>query len=263
MRYFVSISYNGKNYSGWQVQANAVSIQGMIEQAFSTLLGESISIVGAGRTDSGVNAINYIAHLDYNKDALSNTNHFLYKINSILPSDICINSIYEVKPDAHARFDATSRTYKYYIHTSNNPFIPEFSTFSKFPLNIDAMNKAASFLIGVRDFSCFEKLHGGNRTSICSLYSACWEKYTPELGGANDGYYVFTIVANRFLRNMVRAIVGTLLEVGRGKKDPEWILELLESKDRNSAGRSVPGNALFLTEIKYPDNIKIKKINLC
>lgn len=260
MRYFISISYRGNGFCGWQIQTNERSIEEELEKALSALLKESIDVTGAGRTDTGVNAINYIAHFDVKDDkSLKEPERFIYKINAILPSEIVVHDIFSVEENAHARFDAISRTYKYYIHTVKDPFVEPFSYFCKFPLNIEAMNKAAQYLIGTKDFSSFEKLHGGNSTSICDLSYARWEPYTPNFSPAveslNPTHIVFTITANRFLRNMVRAIVGSLIEVGRGRKEPEWIESLLLAKDRCKAGGSVVGKALFLTDIRYPYNL--------
>ncbi len=261
MRFFASISYNGASFSGWQIQQNAPSIQAEVQRALSAILQEEIEVYGAGRTDSGVNAINYIAHFDSaNTDILSRHEELIYKINAILPYDIVLNRIFQVKENAHARFNATKRTYKYYVHSGKEPFLRPFSWHCKFHLDVEKMNQAAALLIGKKDFSCFEKLHGGSNTSICDLTSAKWERYTPQLSSDCEGDFLcFTVTANRFLRNMVRAIVGTMIEVGRGKKEPEWILELLASGNRCAAGQSVPGNALFLTEIHYPEDIFINE----
>jgi len=259
MRYFLSLSFCGFNYRGWQIQQNAISVQETIEKALFTLLREKISITGAGRTDASVNAKNYIAHFDSDSQFLfKEHDKFLYKMNAILPYDIVINDIFSMHKNAHARFDATSRTYQYFIHFNKDPFLKNSSFQYKFDLDIAAMNKAASFLIGRKDFSCFEKVNGGNTNSICTLYEAQWDIYNKEplissnAIDINNNQIVFTIRANRFLRNMVRAIVGSLLEIGRGNKKPEWILEVINSKNRCLAGQSVPGYALFLTDITYP-----------
>lgn len=254
MRYFLSISYRGAGFSGWQIQENGKTIEGEVERALSTILGEAIDVVGAGRTDSGVNAKNFYAHFDSDSKELSqNIERVIYKLNAILPYGIVINQIFEVKGDAHARFDATSRTYKYYIHCGKDPFCETYSYFCKFDLDMEAMNQGATLLLGRHDFSSFEKANGGNATSICNVMEAKWEEYTPTVSGDDSiKYLVFTITANRFLRNMVRAIVGSLLEIGRGKRKAEWIKELMEKKDRCAAGQSVPGHPLFLVDIKYP-----------
>ncbi len=260
MRYFASLSYCGASFSGWQIQQNAPSIQAEVQRALSAVLAEEIEVYGAGRTDTGVNAINYIAHFDSKAtDIPSRLDEILYKTNAILPHDIVLNDIFQVKDDAHARFDATSRTYKYFVHLSKDPFLRHQSWYCKFPLDVEKMNEAAALLIGKKDFSCFEKLHGGSNTSICDLTYAKWKHYTPQLSATdNVEYLCFTITANRFLRNMVRAIVGTMIEIGRGKHEPEWIDELLASGDRCAAGQSVPGHALYLTEVSYPEEIFIR-----
>ncbi|MBQ0006821.1 MAG: tRNA pseudouridine(38-40) synthase TruA [Alistipes sp.] len=256
MRYFISISYRGAHYCGWQIQKNGPSIQEEMERALSILLGCATSVTGAGRTDAGVNAVNFIAHFDSCVECLltSDPMEFIYKMNAILPPDITVNNVYRVADDAHARFDATSRTYQYFVHTVKDPFAAEFSYPFYREVNLELMNAAAGHLLIRGDFSSFEKLHGGNTSSVCTVTRARWER---SLNGTmttagGDNRLVFTISANRFLRNMVRAIVGTLLEVGCGKRNPDSIPDLLEKKDRCSAGQSVPGNALFLTGIEYP-----------
>ena len=264
MRYFLCISYRGAGFSGWQIQENANTIEAEVEKTLSTLLGEPIDVTGAGRTDTGVNAKNFYAHFDScSQELASNPERIIYKMNAILPYGISANSIIPVHDDAHARFDATSRTYKYYIHCSKDPFCESYSYFYKFDLDIEAMNRGAQYLLGRKDFSSFEKLNGGNATSICDVTEAKWEIYEPVVSGCDKTkYIVFTITANRFLRNMVRAVVGSLVEIGRGRKKPEWICELLEEKNRCAAGQSVPGHALFLVDVKYPyitENNKIQQ----
>ena len=264
MRYFICLSYNGSAFSGWQIQENANSVQEELQKALSTLLKEPIQVVGAGRTDTGVNARNYIAHFEFQGQMPEQT-HTVYKMNAILPKEICVHSVYPVSDDMHARFSALSRTYKYYIHTEKDPFCSEFSFFvpaKKF--NLEKMNEACQYLLGEQDFSSLEKVNGGNKTSICNVTYAGWEPmYTNAAGtpipaseaaatGNAPSHYVFTVTANRFLRNMVRAMVGSLLEVGSGKREPEWIKEMLAQKNRCSAGHSVPGNALFLVNVEYP-----------
>lgn len=245
MRYFISLSYNGSAFCGWQIQENANSVQEEIQKALSTLLKESISVTGAGRTDTGVHAKNYIAHFDC-QSVIQDVPHTLYKLNAILPQEIAVHNIFEVAADAHARFDAISRTYKYYIHTNKDPFDNGFSLFVKPDrVNIDLMNQAALHFLGEQDFSSLEKINGGNKTSICNVTYAKWEQI-------DENRYVFTVTANRFLRNMVRAMVGSLLEVGAGKRNPDWIKQMLSEKNRSSAGQSVNGKALFLVEVKYP-----------
>ena len=246
MRYKITLSYNGADFCGWQVQPSAPTVQGTLEKALSTLLKTGTGVVGAGRTDTGVNAIGYVAHFD--AAGIPDRALFCYKLNAILPSSISVSSITPVEDSFHARFSATGRKYTYFLHRVKDPFVDKFSYFYGYPgLDVNAMNRAASLILGTHDFSCFEKTGGDNKTSICTVRQASWETYGP----GNGDYLKFTVTADRFLRNMVRAIVGTLLEVGRGKRTPESITELLESRDRCSAGESVPGYALFLTGIEY------------
>lgn len=273
MRYFICLSYNGSAFCGWQIQDNAPSVQEELQKALKTLLREDISVTGAGRTDSGVNAVNYIAHFNC-QNPIQNTKNTVYKLNAILPKEIAIDYVIEVHETAHARFDATSRSYKYFIHTKKEPFNSQFSYFIPHKeIDFEKMNIAAKYFLGEQDFSSLEKVNGGNKTSICNVTEAYWEPIDdfPNLSSnkedknntldgdsiaQNDNKeyhsYVFTVTANRFLRNMVRAMVGSLLEVGYGKKEPEWILEMLKQKNRCAAGHSVPGNALFLYKIEYP-----------
>lgn len=258
MRFFISVSYVGSGLSGWQKQENAPSVQELLESAFSTYLRQSIKITGAGRTDSGVHALNYIAHFDSPSLQLNgNRDTIIYKINAILPSNIVLNNICQVGDNAHARFDATERKYLYHVNTIKDPFCLDQSLFYPYKLDIDAMNYAASLILGERDFTSMAKLHSQTKTNICTLISAKWSYLDSSnhaiLGlSAGKSHLCFEIVADRFLRNMVRAIVGTLLEIGRGREKPEWILEVLSKKNRNAAGNSVPAHALFLAEIKYP-----------
>ena len=257
MRYSIRLSYDGSAFCGWQIQSNAVSVQGTVETALSTLLGQAVQITGAGRTDTGVNAINYVAHFDATSLKGFEAEQLCYKLNAMLPREITIHEICETSGDFHARFDAKSREYCYFIHFQKDPLAEKFSYRLRYPLDLDAMNKAAGMLIGEHDFSCFEKVGGNNATSICTISEACWSTYRPmhtQLMGfpyTEGSYIVFRIRANRFLRNMVRAIVGSLIEVGRGKKDPSWIQELIDSGSRSDAGQSVPGNALFFCGAEY------------
>ena len=257
MRYSIRLSYDGGAFCGWQIQNNAVSVQGVLEKALSTLCGQEIQVTGAGRTDTGVNAINYIAHFEITGDAVLGAEQLCYKLNAMLPREIVIHEICEVSEDFHARFNATSREYHYFIHFRKDPFAEKFSYRLRYPLDIEAMNQACAHLLGEHDFSCFEKVGGNNATSICTITEASWSTYKPthaELMGmpyCEGDYIVFRVCANRFLRNMVRAIVGSLIEVGRGKKDPSWITELIASGSRSAAGQSVPGHALFFTGAEY------------
>lgn len=262
MKYFIRLSYNGAPFSGWQIQKNANSVQEELQKAFSTLLKEKIEITGAGRTDSGVNAVNYIAHTEISSIG-KNPAEFLYKINAILPKEIVVKNIFKMPASAHARFDAVSRTYKYFLTLEKEPFNSAFTYFYRpGQLDFEAMNKAAKYFLGEQDFTSLEKLHSGAQNAICNVTAACWERQAGSTSAGTRGtafiipcatdIYVFTVTSNRFLRNMVRAMVGSLLEVGSGKRKPEWIAEMLARKDRCAAGYSVPGNALFLTEIRYP-----------
>jgi len=255
MRFFISISYNGRAFCGWQRQKNGPSIQEHLEHAFSVYLREKIEITGAGRTDTGVHAINYIAHFNSDNTALIAEEHItVYKINAILPSSIVLNKIFLVNNQSHARFDAQSRTYKYYVHLNKDPFSANYSYFFPYELNLVAMNKAAQLILGEKDFTSMAKVHSQTKTNICNVSKAIWQPGSP-LHTSLSPSFVFTITANRFLRNMVRAIVGTLLEIGRDRQEPEWILSVLDKKNRSAAGNSVPSHALFLTDIQYPSDI--------
>ncbi|MDE7128058.1 MAG: tRNA pseudouridine(38-40) synthase TruA [Bacteroidales bacterium] len=257
MRYSIKLSFDGSGFSGWQKQNNAVSVQGELSRALAILLGEPAEVTGAGRTDAGVNAINYIAHFDSSRQLSENAAHMRYKLNAILPKGIVIHEISAMPEDFHARFTATSREYHYFIHRVKDPFSDRFSYLCRYPLDIEKMNEAAAYLLGRHDFRCFEKAGSDNATSLCTVFEARWESYSPShcsiMGfPCREGdYIVFRIRANRFLRNMVRAIVGTLVDVGRGKREPSWVKELIEGGTRSDAGESVPGKALFLTKVDY------------
>lgn len=244
MRYFIYLSYDGARYHGWQIQPNGSSVQEVLGKALSTLLHESIEVTGAGRTDAGVNASLMVAHFDTEHTA---DNQLAYRLNKFLPQDIAIHKIVPVKPEAHARFSATSRTYHYYVITAKSPFEPYTYRFPQ-PLDFDKMNEAAKALFDYIDFTSFSKLHTDVKTNNCRIMAAQWEQVSPIK-------WKFTITADRFLRNMVRAIVGTLLDVGRGVLTLEQFREIIEKKDRCSAGMSVPGNALFLADITYPEDL--------
>jgi tRNA pseudouridine38-40 synthase len=246
MRYFIDISYDGSNYHGWQIQPNADTVQHQINLAFSTILNEEINVLGAGRTDTGVHAKKMIAHFDTNQTI--NFEKFKYRINGFLKNDISINDIYKVKEDAHARFSAISRTYEYCVSRTKNPFSVN-SYFLTKNLDVESMKKACKFLYGNHDYTSFAKLHSENYTNNCEVYIANWKEDETSL--------VFTIKANRFLRNMVRAIVGTLIEVGEGKISFSDIETILLLKDRAKAGYSVPANGLSLIDIEYPKDILI------
>ncbi len=243
MRYFLVLDYNGASFYGWQRQPNQDTVQERIEKALSTLLREKTEITGAGRTDTGVHARNYVAHFDSIVDDLHTDADFLYKLNCILPFDINIQRIAKVADDAHARFDAIRRTYKYYVTGKKDVFGYQFMLRAK-NLNVEMMNQASVKLLDYNDFTSFSKLNTDVKNNICTVYEAKWETV--------DGNLVFTITANRFLRNMVRAIVGTLLEVGYGKMSVSEFCSIIEAMDRGKAGTSAPAKALFLESIVYP-----------
>ncbi|WP_353780218.1 tRNA pseudouridine(38-40) synthase TruA [Winogradskyella sp. 3972H.M.0a.05] len=247
MRYFIELSYNGKAYHGWQNQPNAISVQEVIENALSTLLSSSISIVGAGRTDAGVHAKQMFAHFD--TDSEIDEKQLAYKLNSFLPKDVAIHEIFGVKDDAHARFDATSRAYIYELSTAKNPFTTETAYLVTLPLDVEAMNKACEKLLGHKDFQCFSKSNTDVKTYYCTIESAVWSE--------TDSGLKFEIKADRFLRNMVRAIVGTLLNIGLGKLTIDDLDTIIASKNRSEAGYSVPAHGLYLTEVKYPKSIRL------
>lgn len=242
-RYFLRLAYNGAKYHGWQRQPNASSVQEEIENALSVVLRSEIPIVGAGRTDTGVNARNMYAHFDYDMP-LPDKGRLLVSLNRLAGRDIAIHDIICVHEDAHARFDAISRTYKYFVSFEKNPFLYTFSWHCPNGLDLEKMNEAAEILIAAKDFTSFAKLHSDVKTNICNVTHAKWSKDA-------SGMAVFTITADRFLRNMVRAIVGTLVEVGRGKMTKEDFYDVICQKDRCSAGQSMPGEALFLWDVKY------------
>ena len=289
MRFFLTLSYDGSAFCGWQVQPNASTVQECLEASLSTLLKERVSVVGAGRTDSRVNAIGYVAHFDY--DRVIDTAKLGCKLNAILPASIVIHDVSPAAGDTsgvplealpHARFSAKRREYTYFLHRTKDPFVEAFSFFCPWGLDVEAMNRAAQALLGTHDFSCFEKVGSDNRTSVCTVTEAFWAPYRPAhvaltgyrpacgsiVSDAGEGYLYFRISADRFLRNMVRAVVGSLLEVGRGRRSAEDFAALVlpvsgdgdqERKRtdaegtplRSLAGESVPGKALFLSGIDY------------
>lgn len=249
-RYFIYLAYNGASYCGWQNQPNGIAVQQKIEEALSMLLREPVPIVGAGRTDAGVHAKSMAAHFDWEGEL--DLTLLCDKLNRVLPNDIVIQSIREVKPDAHARFGALSRLYRYYVTTEKDPFLHhlKYKIHQNKAIDIDMMNACAKVLFEYTDFTSFSKLHTDVKTNNCEIMIARWEQIGSD--------YIFTIKANRFLRNMVRSIVGTLLEAGRGKLDVEGMHRVIEAKNRSSAGTSVPGHALFLEEVEYPNDIFIE-----
>ena len=246
MRLFFEVAYKGTHYRGWQKQNNAKSIQEEINHALSTICRSEIEITGSGRTDAGVHCEQQFFHADV-ETTISNS-ELLFKLNNMLPFDIAINSIKEVTPEAHARFDAVSRSYEYRITAKKDAFNKELKYYFHKSLNIENMNRAAALLTSVeQDFECFSKVKTEVNNFRCTITEALWK--------ANDNSYVFHITANRFLRGMVRAIVGTLIEVGLEKKSIEEFSEIILKKDRKNAGRSVPAEGLFLTKVKYPATI--------
>ena len=306
MRYFLCLSYDGTDFCGWQIQPSSPSVQACLETTLSRLLNRPVAVTGAGRTDTGVHAVNYVAHFDWDGVLPFEASDFIYKLNAMLPHGVAILSVSPVADDLHARFSARRREYTYFIHRQKDPFVRSYSWLCGYPtLDFDAMNAACQFLLGTHDFSCFEKTGGDNKTSICTVFEAHWEPYVPShvqimgqagstlpgnsvplrstpapptvscapaglvssgplplylSGGgqvpgrvlpACSNYWYFRIAADRFLRNMVRATVGSLIEVGRGKHAPEWIGELIATGTRSDAGESVPGHALFLNKVEY------------
>lgn len=249
MRFFIEFSYNGKAYHGWQNQPDAITVQEVLEKALSTMLKAEISVMGAGRTDTGVHASQMFAHFDY--DTEINAKDLVYKLNSFLPKDIAVINVFEVNGEAHARFDALSRTYHYKISTSKNVFNYDFAYQVQLPLNVEDMNKACEILLEYRDFQCFSKSNTDVKTYYCDIKEAFWTQDNNQL--------IFTITADRFLRNMVRAIVGTMVNIGLGKLKPEALHAIIASKNRSNAGFSVPAHGLYLVKIVYPETLRIEK----
>ena len=245
-RYFIYFSYKGTAYHGWQVQPNGISVQEVLAGALSTILRKELELIGAGRTDAGVHAKFMVAHFDYENNLPSEFD-LSAKLNSFLPNDIAIAKIVEVQPDAHARFDAISRRYEYHVLTQKDVFSNELATRLSHQLDFEAMNAAAVTLKEYRDFTSFSKLHTDAKTNNCNILLAEWTQVGEK--------WVFSIQADRFLRNMVRAIVGTLLEVGRGKMSISEFRAIIESKNRCNAGTSVPAHGLYLVDIQYPESI--------
>ena len=242
MRYFITFSYDGTAYHGWQIQPHSVSVQEEIQKALSTLLRRPMEVVGAGRTDTGVHARKMFAHFDSEYEL--ECPQLVYKLNKLLPRDIAVQQVERVADDMHARFSAKSRTYHYYVHLDKNPFLRSYSWQVYGNPDFELMNRAAAVLMEYTDFTSFSKVNTDTKTNDCTITEAHWDRVA-------DGQWRFTITANRFLRNMVRAIVGTLIEVGRGRMTIEQLRQVIEAKDRCRAGDSVPGNALFLVDVKY------------
>jgi tRNA pseudouridine38-40 synthase len=248
-RYFIFISFKGTYYHGWQIQPDDVTIQRILNNALTLILGEKISTSGAGRTDSGVHALLFCAHFDSRNSDLADRKSIVLKLNSFLPRDIVVKNIKRVKKDSDARFSAISRTYKYYVSRVKNPFNDSYCWYFHGDLDIDRMNMAASLLLNFSDFTSFSRLHSGSKTNLCNIYSAGWVKEADLL--------VFTITADRFLRNMVRALVGTLVDVGRNRISIAEFETIILAKNRSKAGVSAPAKGLFLTGIDYPGEIFI------
>ena len=242
MRFFITLSYDGTRYHGWQIQPNGISVQGELQRGLSLLLRQEIIVTGAGRTDAGVHASMMVAHFDYVGEL--DCRQLAYKLNKLLPQDIAVQKVEQVSDDLHARFSATSRTYYYHIHTEKSPFERHYSCELHYPLDFDKMNEAARILMEYEDFGAFCKSHADVKTTLCHVTKAEWHQ-------TSSFTWYFEITANRFLRNMVRAVVGTLIEVGRGRMTLDDFRTVIEGKRRTEAGESMPGNALFLVNITY------------
>lgn len=247
MRYFIYLSYDGTAYHGWQVQPRDISVQQRLNECLSTLLRSEVEVTGAGRTDTGVHAECMAAHFDFDAPKLD-VEQLTHKLNRILPRDIAVQRIVPVRREAHARFSATSRTYHYYVYTAKSPFRRHYATRLFFTPDYEMMNRAGECLLKTRDFTSFSKLHTDVKTNICRVTAARWTQIDGDL-------WRFEITADRFLRNMVRAVVGTLLEVGRGKLTLEAFERIIAEKNRCAAGESMPANALSLVDVTYPDEL--------
>jgi len=243
MRFFITLSYDGTRYHGWQVQPNGPSVQEKLQWALSTILRQDIQVTGAGRTDAGVHARMMVAHFDVETMDYE-LQDLMYKLNRLLPQDIAIQKTEPVSDEMHARFSATSRTYHYYIHTVKDPFLRAYSCELHYPLDFQLMNEAAAILMEYEDFGAFCKAHADVKTTLCHITAAQWHQ-------TSLSSWYFEITANRFLRNMVRAVVGTLIDVGRGRLSLDDFRKIIEGKRRTEAGESMPANALFLEEVKY------------
>lgn len=246
IRYFIELAYHGKPYHGWQVQPNALTVQEALTKAISTILRHDVNIVGAGRTDTGVHAAHFVAHFDWFRQALV-TSELLNKLNRYLPDNIRIDSIQPVDPETHSRFSACKRTYHYLICREKSTFLSDYTWFLPYDLDINLMNEAASLLLKTNDFTSFARLHADNKTNICKLSEAVWTE--------KGNLLVFEISADRFLRNMVRAIVGSLVEVGKKKTSLDDFASIIQQMDRSAAGQSAPAQGLFLAKIDYPDEM--------
>jgi tRNA pseudouridine38-40 synthase len=248
-RYFLFLSYKGTFYHGWQLQPNSITVQKILDEALSVVLNEPVKTIGAGRTDTGVHAIFFCAHFDSKSAELASDKDLIFKLNRYLPNDIAINSIRKVQPGTNARFSAVSRTYKYYISKVKDPFFDSSSWFLYGNFDVESMNAASATLLEFSDFTSFSRLHSGSKTNNCIIYHAGWEETQTQL--------IFTIKADRFLRNMVRSIVGSMTDIGFGKINIEDFKKIILARDRGKAGMSAPAKGLFLTDIEYPPEIFI------
>lgn len=246
MRYFIEIAYNGAQYCGWQIQPNASTVQEVLQKKLSILVQRDIKVVGAGRTDTGVHAKQLFAHFDI--DEIKNTSELIFRLNSFLPNDISVVNLFQVKDDAHARFDATQRAYQYVISLKKNPFLEGLAFQIHNKPDVKLMNDAAKTLLNYNNFKCFSRSKTDVKTYNCTIEKAYWKEEENQL--------IFTISADRFLRNMVRAIVGTLLDVGYHKTSIEEWHQIIQTKDRSKAGASAPAHGLYLTRVHYPETIK-------
>lgn len=244
MRYFLELAYNGQNYFGWQKQPKQISVQEVLEKSLSTLLRHPVEIVGAGRTDTGVHAKRMFAHFDFVNDIPQDLVH---RLNAFLPKDIAVYRIHLMQDEAHARFDAVERTYQYFVQIGKDPFNYNSAWQIRYDLDVNLMNNAAQLLLGTQDFSSFAKIHTDVKTHICEVKFAQWQRKEDQL--------IFTISADRFLRNMIRAIVGTLVEVGKGKIDLDKFDQIIAQKDRSFASGSAPAQGLYLADVVYPQSI--------
>ena len=245
MKYFFEISYNGANYHGWQIQKNVISVQEVLTDGLTTFFKQEISIVGSGRTDAGVHARQQFFNVDIDVDF--DIESTIFKLNSFFPREISINAIRAVRSDVSARFNASSRSYEYHMHTFKKPFLDGLSYYFWNEINVNQMNKAAAILLTKTDFQAFSKVKTETNTFLCDITAAKWIQ--------EEHLLVFHISANRFLRGMVRTVVGTLLDVGLGKTTLKEFEEIIESKDRRNAGRSVPACGLYLSTVEYPDDV--------
>jgi tRNA pseudouridine38-40 synthase len=248
-RYFIYISYRGTSYHGWQLQPNSVTVQKILDNGLSVVLGEDINTTGACRTDTGVHALFFCAHFDSVSHDLIEKENLIFRLNRFLPEDISVSALRKVIPSANARYSAISRTYKYYISRTKDPFFNSSSWFLHGDIDIEAMSQASRILSSYSDFTSFSKLHSGSKNNICRIYEAFWKM--------DDNKLVFNIKADRFLRNMVRAIVGTLVEVGFGKMNRDEFEDIIVARERCRAGTSAPAKGLFLSDIEYPAEIFI------